>query len=130
MRYIKTFEKIGKPKFKVGDLVFINRSYYDSFPDHRKEVRPFGSNLIPLIYYQENTISEIIKIMPKAEIDPTNSSDYFYDLYFEDFPYELMMQYGGGQNTIINIVENDIRFATPEEIEEYMMKKTAKKYNL
>jgi len=116
MKYLKTFENL---KFKVGDYVKI-------IPNRRiiPEIEEFYENNIGIIYDKERDIDDIL----------------FYNIKFENVPEHLAIntRWMGSvppkglkkQGEIFIADENELRLATSKEIEEYLLKKDVKKYNL
>jgi len=108
MKYLKSFENKGEQKFKVGDYVVVKNinQYYNNYP-------------YDLIEYMKNTVA-IAGYVGRHYIHveyynvPIKFKDYFdnYNRIDESFP------------------EDDVRFATPEEIEDYKLEKKANKYNI
>ena len=107
MKYIKTYEKYEEPKYKVGDYVLldldkVNSEYLITDND--------GNFTIPALVLITKT---------PTKPDPTTANFNSY--------YEVEFYIGG----YLDIREEYIkRLLTPEEIDEYKMKKDAIQYNL
>lgn len=112
MKYLKKFEKIEQPKeikvfgpkFKVGDYVVAQNVSYANI-DMRK--------------YVENTVTQIYSII-----------NYDFYVKYENPPKEFWVFTDENGDLGDFFSENELRLATPEEIEDYKMKKTANNYNL
>jgi len=111
MKYLKTFENIKK--FKIGDYVVAINLNYITYDDDIKEY--MESIVAKVINVINNTYTEN-NIFIKYSNQPEELSDYFNSM--------------DGDYIIYILSDNNLRFATPEEIEDYKMKENSNKYNL
>lgn len=123
MKYLKKFESINTTakKFQPGDMVKITAS-----EDYVKNIQDFLNNNVGEIY--------------NIEQNKYGEDYFFYNIRYNNVPKELFYytRYMGtfpmgdlkSQGEIFTAVDNDIRLATPEEIEHHKIKINADKYNL
>ena len=109
MKYIKRFENIGN-KFKVGDIVVVNSQF---------RARNFKEDFVynyDFLDFIEKSPVKIFKIKDKMFFVDYNLYDKTVD---ED-----------GISYYLFLYEDELRFATPEEVEQYEIDTNINKYNL
>jgi len=103
MKYIKTYEENKKyPKYNVGDYVLLSIKKID------KNNIKYGND--DPISIPDDSLAQIVGI--DFNVDYPYTSKFYNNREFDLKPNEI------------------IRLLTPEEIEEFEMKKEANKYNL
>ena len=112
MKYIKTFEK-KESKFKVGDYVVAEYDKSYTISEYIKTTTTQISNVETRFEWSDGG----------WQVDP-NSEKYVYTVNYPDIPKII------SNTTKYHFLDDDLRLATPEEIEDYKMKNNMKKYNL
>ena len=100
MKYIKTFENVKKPRLRFGDYVTAN----DKYIDRLKSISCFNS----IKMYSE--VGIIVNVI----------------LFRDNNRYRVSYLSGHVQS----FTKDELRLATPEEIEDYKIKENEIKYNL